>query len=460
MNNEALHGNLYAGNPHVRFDEGKVVAATPRRWSLLRSPLALGAVVLAAFGGECATESIRDTPVEQRGARILSTEVLCKEPGRYIGWPTVCRRRNGELLVVFSGDRDEHVCPWGKVQLVRSGDDGKTWSAPVTIRNSVADDRDAGIVELADGTLLVNWFTSLAWQNLPKWWRQNYTPESRSPMAEYMRHLEKLPKEYLREALGYWTMRSTDGGKTWEKPVRTAGTRPHNVTPLRDGRILAVGVAYRSGDHMLATDPGFKDLRHEPICEESTDGGKSWHLLSKLGVAEGIEVTGLHEPHLAELGDGRLIVQYRYHAKDVGDGVCLQGESSDGGRTWTRLHRCGINGYPPHLTTLSDGRLLCVYGKRTKGDFGEWASFSDDGGKTWDTANEVLLCRHWDGDLGYPASVEMPDGTIFTVYYQADKKGEKTCLMGTRWAPGGKAAKASLRQGYRRPPLREARESN
>lgn len=401
----------------------------------MSKPLLLVAAVSVAAFGALAADLIRDTPVEQKRATILETGVVCKEPGRYVGWPTVCCRRNGELLVVFSGDRDEHVCPWGKVQLVRSADGGKTWSKPETIRSSVADDRDAGIVELADGTLLVNWFTSLAWQNLPAWWRQPCTPESRSPVAEYMRHLEKLPKAYLREAVGYWTMRSTDGGKTWEAPVRTAGTRPHNVTPLRDGRILAVGINYPSADHKIASDPGFKDLRHEAICEESTDGGKSWHVLSKFGVAEGLAVTGLHEPHLVELADGRLVAQFRYHAKDVGDGICVQGESADGGRTWTRLHRCGIAGYPPHLTALADGRLLCVYGKRTAGSYGEWACFSDDGGKTWDSANEIALCRHWDGDLGYPSSVAMPDGTIFTVYYQADKKGEKPCVMFTRWHP-------------------------
>ena len=54
----------------------------------------------------------------------LWTRVICKQPGRYIGWPTITRTRAGELLAVFSGDREEHVCPWGKTHLVRSSDDG------------------------------------------------------------------------------------------------------------------------------------------------------------------------------------------------------------------------------------------------------------------------------------------------------------------------------------------------
>ena len=409
-----------------------------------------GMCVLSDTAESLSADPLRGTPAQQPRAEILATRVICKEPGRYIGWPTVCRRKNGELIAIFSGDRDQHVCPWGKVQLVRSADDGKTWSAPETIRNSIVDDRDAGITELADGTLVANWFTSIAWVSIfSRFKPTSLKPEARTAESEYMRHWSTLPTNLVREALGYWTMRSTDGGKTWEPPVRTAGTRPHNVLQLKDGRLLAIGCVYRSADHMLSTDPGFKDLKHEPIYEESTDGGRSWHRLSTLSVAADVEVTGLHEPHMAELPDGRLVAMYRYHAKDVGDGICTQTESEDGGRTWTPIRRSPIKGYPPHLTVLKDGRLLCVFGQRTPGNYGEWAVFSDDGGRTWDMEHQVLLCRHWNGDLGYPASVEMPDGTILTVYYQADKPVQKTadwltstttCLMGTWWRPRPKPA--------------------
>ena len=50
---KALDGKPYAGNPHVRFDEGEVApAATPRRGSLLykQSILAAAALVAAAAG--------------------------------------------------------------------------------------------------------------------------------------------------------------------------------------------------------------------------------------------------------------------------------------------------------------------------------------------------------------------------------------------------------------------------
>ena len=49
--------------------------------------------------------------------------------------------------------------------MVRSIDGGKTWSQPETINNTPLDDRDAGILVLKDGTILVTWFTSLAFED-------------------------------------------------------------------------------------------------------------------------------------------------------------------------------------------------------------------------------------------------------------------------------------------------------
>ena len=63
------------------------------------------------------------------------------------------------------------------------------------------------IVELADGTLLLNWFTSVAFAE--------YDDPS---LKKYKEHFASLPAETVRRELGYWTARSTDGGMTWSKP--------------------------------------------------------------------------------------------------------------------------------------------------------------------------------------------------------------------------------------------------
>ena len=41
----------------------------------------------------------------------------------YNGWPTVTRRANGELWVVWSSGRESHVCPFGRVESMVSRDE-------------------------------------------------------------------------------------------------------------------------------------------------------------------------------------------------------------------------------------------------------------------------------------------------------------------------------------------------
>jgi hypothetical protein len=58
---------------------------------------------------------------------------------------------------------------------------------------------------------------------------------------------------------------------------------------------------------------------------------------------------------------------------------------------------------------------------------------SNDGGETWHY-DWVLRDDGPDRDLGYPSSVELADGSIFTVYYQKiDSTEEKCSLLWSRW---------------------------
>lgn len=368
-----------------------------------------------------------DVPREQHGATILETKVIATQPGRYIGWPTVCRRRDGELLAVFSGDRDEHVCPWGKVQLVRSKDDGATWSPPVSICNTPLDDRDAGIIETRQGTLVVNWFTSLAFEGSCRKAAAAGDPVAR----QWLLHAEKLTPATRAEWFGYWTRRSEDGGKTWLDPVRHAGTTPHGPIELADGRLLMVGRRGNAGAIQM-------------VVEQSTDDARSWQEIAMIAQAPDDDPNEYYEPHLVEAADGTLVAMFRFHyragpkqARALEGCYLRQAESHDGGKTWTTAHSTPLLGYPPHLIRLRDGRLLCVWGRRLP-PFGEYACLSNDNGQTWDVDHQVRLAAALDGDLGYPASTELPDGRILTVYYQIGKPGEKTSLLGTLWKPAPK----------------------
>ena len=401
---------------------------------------AIVAVFAAAVGMAYADApaEICGAPRLQARAELIWTKPLCKEPDRYIGWPSVCQTRDGEILAVFSGDRDAHVCPWGKVQMVRSKDGGATWTAPEDVCDTIIDDRDAGIVPLDDGSLLMSWFTSTAYVARARN-RKKFKPGS--PEFYWNLHVGKSDAAEMIARLGSFTRRSVDGGKTWSAPVRVRCSAPHGPIQLKDGRLLYVGkdLLFEENDVYGHLKPDLK-----VVAMESKDRGATWRQIGTIPFPKDVDVSNhCWEPHAAEAADGRIVAQIRVVQKTKGpDGKkkvwgirgLMQSESADGGRTWSVAREAGLAGYPPHLTRLADGRLLSTYGRRW-GDSGEYACLSDDGGRTWDVKNEIKLAGHWNGDLGYPASVQLKDGTVLTVFYQADKKDEKPCLIGTLWRP-------------------------
>jgi|LWDU01.1.fsa_nt_gi hypothetical protein len=340
---------------------------------------------------------------------IIETKVICKQPNRYIGWPTITKTSLGELLAVFSGNRDAHVCPFGITQMIRSNDDGRTWSKPVTINNTPLDDRDAGILETKLGTWVVSWFTSMAFDS-----ERNYVQN-----PGWKKHREKLNDNTINKWLGNWTRRTIDKGKTWEKPVKQLSTAPHGPIELADGRLLYVGTANINGRKKLAV-------------EESLDDGISWNLISTIRIPKNESIDPYSEPHVVEISDGKLVAMFRYQPSDRMNSFLRQTKSYDGGKTWTETFKTKIWGYPPHLLLLKNGWLLLSYGFR-KIPYSERVCISKNGGESWDIENEIILSLSGSDDLGYPASIQLDDGSILTIYYQIDKAGEKTSLMQTHW---------------------------
>lgn len=345
----------------------------------------------------------------EKTATILSTKVICKQPDRYIGWPTITKTSTGELVTVFSGNRDAHVCPYGITQLIRSSDNGKTWSQTEIINNTPLDDRDAGIIETKSGDWVVSWFTSMAFDN-DRFYANN---------PGWKRHREKLSQERIDKWIGNWTRRSTDKGKTWDSPVKQLVSAPHGPIQLKDNRLLYVGTANSNGVKSLAV-------------EQSKDNGISWELLSTIDIPNNESIDPYSEPHVVEMPDGKLVALFRYQPSEKSNSFMRQSDSYDGGKTWSETRKINVWGYPPHLLLLDNGWILMSYGVR-RIPYGERACISKDGGKTWDIENEILICMSDSEDLGYPSSIQLDDGSIITIYYQIDKKGEKTSLMQTHW---------------------------
>jgi hypothetical protein len=103
--------------------------------------------------------------------------------------------------------------------------------------------------------------------------------------------------------------------------------------------------------------------------------------------------------------------------------------SKDEGESWSRPECTNIWGYPADLITLKDGRMLTAYGYR-RAPWGLRGCISEDG-IHWDVKNEFVIreggvapptdnTTWW--HIGYPHSVQLQNGRIFTVDHNFTSK--------------------------------------
>jgi hypothetical protein len=356
---------------------------------------------------------------------------ICRLPGDrlgYFGWPTVGRLDDGALMVASSGLRSEHICPWGKTVLNVCTDDGRTWSAPRVINDSPIDDRDAGIIGTGGPNVLVSWFTI----DTRRYVNQQRIKDrfGEAELASWGPTLATWTDESVEQNLGSWVKLSRDNGLTWGPPVRVPVTAPHGPIRLRSGSLLYLGKRYRTR----------REIGDAHICAAvSHDGGHTWQELGSVPEYPETVPANYHEPHVVELPSGRLIGMIRIQNADDADvtqaGVVtfslMQTESDDGGTTWTQARPLGFHGSPPHLLRHSSGVLILTYGYRLA-PFGQRVALSHDDGQTWDH-DWIIRDDGPDSDLGYPSTVELGDGSLYSVYYQKVLGDHRCSLLASRW---------------------------
>jgi len=147
---------------------------------------------------------------------------------------------------------------------------------------------------------------------------------------------------------------------------------------------------------------------------------------------EGILPTQTHEPHAVELPDGSILGTIRVHGEAyAGKSTTFTALSSDGGKTWSVPQEVPGTGIPAHLLLHSSGILVMTHGRRYA-PIGVYARVSEDGGKTW--GQDVMIGSEApDWDMGYPSSVELSDGSVFTVYYQKYRDDPYASVLYTKW---------------------------
>lgn len=213
--------------------------------------------------------------------------------------------KDGTILFAYTefyGGR--HDASAANVVLIRSSDEGRTWSGPpeILVANEGRENvMSVSFVQLPDGEILLFYMLK---NGLTDCWGQ--------------------------------VRRSSDEAKTWSEPVRVV-TAPgyyvlnnDRVVRLASGRIVAPVSQHRCRGGEDASQLNF-DRRGLFSCYLSDDDGRTWRESAGWWAFPDDPVSALQEPGVVELRDGRLMAWCRTTA-----GAQYGCFSSDGGETWTR----------------------------------------------------------------------------------------------------------------------------
>ena len=351
----------------------------------------------------------------------------------YQGWPTICKGE-GSTLYAVSSVRLEHIDPFGAIAFYESHDNGLTWSDAKIAIDTPLDDRDAGVVYLGNGKILVSWFNNDGQEYIDgkySYW-QNFSYLTDEQKEAYLAKFEKVP--VVDRQKGSYVALSEDYGQTWGAPVRVPISSPHGPTLTKDGKTLIY-----FGTRNNPSAAGFSNLAEgrELYVIKSMDYGKTWHHMASIPMPQRHYV--YCEPHMIQLDNGGYVGAIRVHTVDQevdeNRGMAVYITYSKDGRNWSTIKAIteDMRGGPPHLMQLKNGVVLLTYGYR-EDPCGVRYRLSYDSGVTW--SDEGIICNAEDSrnaDMGYPSTVELDDGTLITIYYQRYRNDSYCSVLYTRW---------------------------
>ena len=326
----------------------------------------------------------------------------------YFGWPTVIKLQDGRIMVGASGYRIEHICPFGKAVVIFSNDEGETYTKPRAVIDTVLDDRDVGLTAFSDNGIIVTSFN-----NTTEFQRENM-PQTQ----ECFDYINSVSLEDEAAALGVTFKVSFDGGKTFSKMYKSPVSSPHGPTVLNDGRILWVG-------RVLGVRNNIEARILEPSTGETT-------LIGRIPL-EDFDELDFYEPNAIQLPDGKIVCHLRTQNHDESIFTLYQTVSYDNAKTWSKPVQIikSDSGAPAHLFLHSSGILICAYSHRLY-PYGIRMVFSKDGGETW-SDEKTLYENYCSDDIGYPATTELDDGTLLTVFYAREQEDPPDVIMQQKW---------------------------
>ena len=228
---------------------------------------------------------------------------------------------------------------------------------------------------------------------------------------------------------------STDRGHAWLGPFRLPLFEQPGIAGRTDYVVLG------KHDCLLMLTAAKRNGREgRPLAVRTTDGGRSWQRLGWLGdepagyaIMPSTVLLGSALLGDARLGENELLsaVRCREGARSWIDLY----RSRDLGRSWLLAGAAVAEtgeGNPPSLIRLQGGRLCLTYGYRAE-PFSIRARISSDG-KTW-SPERTIRGAGGGRDIGYPRSVQRPDGKVVTIYYFHDQPASDRYIAATIWTP-------------------------
>ena len=294
-------------------------------------------VVVGLAGASMATATATATAatVEPGPGTSANPVIVATAPaGKQAFFADVVRLHDGRLLVAYR-ESVAHINQDGRIMVAESSDDGHTWSEPHVAVDTVTDDRDPKLMQMRDGTIVMNFF------------RTNWTGYPQGPAT----------------LLGTYVARSSDGGNSWGDPIKV-GTRMAGPSAVVVGAYYAGYAATHGPVVELANGELLVPLYGKlptggyglATVVRSTDGGLSWpkENESVIGVGAGFDY---QEPNLSVLRHGTVMSIIRTSINNA-----YLSYSKDGGHSWTTPEPTGLPASSHHQLMLRNGDMLLTYG--------------------------------------------------------------------------------------------------
>jgi hypothetical protein len=340
---------------------------------------------------------------------------------------TSCTHLTDSSLIVAFRNATGRDAPDGRLRIVRSEDEGRSWKTlhegmTVTVDGVVGNLYAGYFTELAPGRLI----GAFVWVD-----RSDPTLSFVNPVTAGVLPMRNLVAE------------SGDGGRTWS-PLRLVDLSPHRGASCTGPVLrLAKGVLALPYERWKEYDDAAPGT-HSANLKLSFDCGQTWRRVRTVaGDADGRRFYW-DQRFAIHPATGLLAVMFWTHDRDAGrdlDNHIAWG--SPDGTTWSTPTPTGLPGQ--HCQPLATGgeRLVAVYVHRQDPPSLR-AALSEDFGRTWHRENELVFYDSRIGTepgfqeerrdfedfwqdmmawrFGHPRGVLLPDGDLFVAYYAGDEQ--------------------------------------